>query len=115
MPQGRPALDPKSELPPRPTVDPWQVAPVQDDQLRNPLYLIPPDQRPRVLLRYTDQRDLLVSGLLDGGGDIAQRPILVDSRSGRDMWCCSRSTRSIGGPRSGAIRSCSTRCCTTTT
>ncbi|MGE0439632.1 MAG: M14 family zinc carboxypeptidase [Gemmatimonadales bacterium] len=83
VPQGRPALDPKFELPPRPTVEPWQVAPVQDDQLRNPLYLIPPDQRPRVLLRYSDQRDLLVSGLLDGGGDIAQRPILVDSPVGK--------------------------------
>ena len=60
-------------------VQPWQYAPVTDDQLRNPLNLIPPDQRPRVILRFSDQRDLLVSGLLDGGTDIAQRPAVVDS------------------------------------
>ena len=35
-------------------------------------------ERPRVILRFGDQRDLLVSGLLDGGADIAQRPVVVD-------------------------------------
>ena len=47
--------------------------------LRNPVGVIPPDQRPRVVVRFTDQRDLLVSGLLDGGADIAQRPAVVDA------------------------------------
>jgi hypothetical protein len=59
-------------------VQPWEAAPITDEQLRNPLSIIPPDQRPRVALRFTDQRDLLVSGLLDGGGDVAQRPVVVD-------------------------------------
>ncbi len=40
--------------------------------------IIPPSQRPRVVLRYGDARDLLVSGLLDGGAEIAQRPMVVD-------------------------------------
>jgi hypothetical protein len=40
--------------------------------------VIPPDQRPRVALRFAPQRDLLVSGLLGGGGEIADRPIVVD-------------------------------------
>ena len=40
--------------------------------------MIPPAQRPRVVLRYGDARDLLVSGLLDGGAEIAQRPMVVD-------------------------------------
>ena len=31
-----------------------------------------------MVLRLSDQRDLLVSGLLQGGGDIAQRPVVVD-------------------------------------
>ena len=75
--QGRP-VDPKFEAPPRPTVQPWQAAPITDEQLRNPLSIIPPDQRPRVPLRFADQRELLVSGLLDGGSDIAQRPVVVD-------------------------------------
>ncbi|HKG95639.1 MAG TPA: M14 family zinc carboxypeptidase [Gemmatimonadaceae bacterium] len=78
VPQGRPALDPKYEAPARVSVQPWQTPPVTDDMLRNPLNIIPPDQRPRVALRWSDQRDLLVSGLLDGGSDVAQRPVVVD-------------------------------------
>ena len=31
-----------------------------------------------MIFRYGDARDLLVSGLLDGGADIAQRPVVVD-------------------------------------
>ena len=77
--QGRPALDARFQAPPRPTVQPWQAAPITDEQMRNPLGIIPPDQRPRVILRFSDQRELLVSGLLDGGGDIAQRPVVVDA------------------------------------
>ncbi|MGH7653558.1 MAG: M14 family zinc carboxypeptidase [Gemmatimonadaceae bacterium] len=76
--QGFPQLDTSFLAPPRPQVQPWQYAPVTEDQLRNPLNIIPPDQRPRVILRYADQRELLVSGLLDGGADIAQRPVVVD-------------------------------------
>jgi hypothetical protein len=75
--QGRP-LDPKFEAPPRATVQPWQAAPITDDMLRSPINIIPPDQRPRVLLRFADQKELLVSGLLDGGSDIAQRPAVLD-------------------------------------
>ena len=40
--------------------------------------MIPPDQRPRVVFRYADARELLVSGLLDAGSEIAQRPMVVD-------------------------------------
>ena len=46
--------------------------------MHNPINIIPPDQRPRVILRFSEQRELLVSGLLEGGGDIAQRPVVVD-------------------------------------
>jgi len=77
--QGRPALDPRFEAPERPPVEPWETAPIRDEQLRNPLSIIPPDQRPRVALRFSAQRDLLVSGLLQGGGEIAERPIVVDA------------------------------------
>ena len=77
--QGRPALDPRFEAAPPPKVEPWQMAPLTDEQLRNPTTVIPPAQRPRVALRFTEQKDLLVSGLLGGGSDIAQRPIVVDA------------------------------------
>jgi hypothetical protein len=78
---GRPNYEPRNldPLPPRVTTSPWQVAVPTEEQMRNPLNIIPPDQRPRVPLRFADQRELLVSGLLDGGGDIAQKPVVVDS------------------------------------
>ena len=59
-------------------MEPWQAAPVREDQLRNGINVIPPAQRPRVVFRYGDARDLLVSGLLDAGTEIAQRPMVVD-------------------------------------
>jgi len=48
-----------------------------------PANLIPPAFRPRVLLRYDAQSSLLVSGLLDGGSEIAQRPVVVDVPVGK--------------------------------
>ncbi len=76
--QGRPALKPRFEAPEREPVKPWQAAPVTNEQLRYPINIIPPDQRPRVVLRFADASGLLVSGLLDGGNGIAQRPVVVD-------------------------------------
>ena len=79
--QGRPltVVGHADTLPtPVPTM-PWQVAVPTEDQMRSPLNIIPPDQRPRVPLRFADQGQLLVSGLLDGGGTIAQRPAVVDA------------------------------------
>ena len=76
--QGRPALDSSNAALPVDVVQPWAYAPVTPDQLRNPLNIIPPDQRPRVALRFGDARGLLASGLLEGGADIAQRPVVVD-------------------------------------
>ncbi len=77
-PQGRPALAPEFQAPAPPKVDPWQATPLTDEQLRNPVSVIPPEQRPRVVLRFSVQRDLLVSGLLQGGSELAERPIVVD-------------------------------------
>jgi hypothetical protein len=76
-PQGRFPLDPRNDVAQRRPVQPWQAAPVTDEQLRNPLAVIPPAIRPRVILRFADQRELLASGLLDGS-DVAQRPVVVD-------------------------------------
>lgn len=79
--QGRPltTVGHADTLPTPVPVSPWQVAVPTEDQMRNPLNIIPPDQRPRVPLRFADQGQLLVSGLLDGGGTIAQRPAVVDA------------------------------------
>jgi hypothetical protein len=40
--------------------------------------VIPPAARPRVILRYADNRDLLVSGLVENGNEIAQHAAVVD-------------------------------------
>ncbi|CAN5812325.1 hypothetical protein BH18ACI5_BH18ACI5_15370 [soil metagenome] len=73
-----------SPLPPPQTVQPWQYALPTDEQLkRNPAALIPPQFRPRVAVRFDAQNTLLVSGLLDGGADIAQRPVVVDVPVGK--------------------------------
>jgi len=81
--QGRPP-DEGTNLPPLPTptpTQPWQYSLPTDEQLKrnpNPANLIPPQFRPRVALRFDAQNTLLVSGLLNGGTDIAQRPVVVD-------------------------------------
>lgn len=73
--QGFPNAAPAPE---RPKVEAWQYALPTEEQLRNGVSVIPPAQRPRVVLRYGDSKDLLVSGLLDHGNEIAQRPMVVD-------------------------------------
>jgi hypothetical protein len=72
--QGRPPV----EAPEPPHAEVWQALPLTDEQMRNNAYIIPPAQRPRVVLRYADSRDLFVSGLLDGGGEIAQHAAVID-------------------------------------
>jgi hypothetical protein len=75
-PQGRPP----AEIPePPPSSEVWEAAPITDEQRRNLIGLIPPNLRPRVVLRYADTRELLVSGLLDGGDEIAQHAAVIDS------------------------------------
>src|SRR4030095_12704828 len=79
VPQGRPA----AEIPdPPPPVQPWEAPPVTDEQRRNAVSLIPHAYRPRVVLRYADSRELFVSGLLDNGDEIAQRPAVIDVPQG---------------------------------
>jgi len=71
-------------LPPPVQVQPWQYAlPTEEALKRNPANVIPPEFRPRVAVRFDAQNSLLVSGLLDGGNDIAQRPIVVDVPVGK--------------------------------
>ncbi|MFZ0061674.1 MAG: M14 family zinc carboxypeptidase, partial [Pyrinomonadaceae bacterium] len=77
--QGRPPV----EAPELPTAETWEAVPVTPEQRRNGINIIPVEFRPRVIFRYADNKDLLVSGLLDGGDEIAQRPMIVDVPSGK--------------------------------
>ena len=78
VPQGRSLV----EIPEEPHAEHWQALPLTDEQLRNPVNVIPPAMRPRVVLRYSDAKELLVSGLLDNGGELAQHPAVIDSPYG---------------------------------
>jgi Zinc carboxypeptidase len=73
MPQPRPA-DPSN----RP--DPDQVTVEQ----RESPFFVPPQLRPRVVLRFvSDEKNLLISGMLAGGNELANRPAIVDVPVGR--------------------------------
>ncbi|MEO9078469.1 MAG: hypothetical protein ABI268_04060, partial [Rhodanobacter sp.] len=78
-PEGRP-----SEQPPAlPDVKPWQATPLNAEQMRNNPWVIPTDQRPRVILRFAAADKLLIAGLLDGGSEMAERAAVVDARYGK--------------------------------
>jgi Zinc carboxypeptidase len=69
MPQPRPA-DPNAR-------------PDDQDQRESPFF-VPPQARPRVVLRFaSDEKNLLVSGMLAGGNELANRPAVVDVPVGR--------------------------------
>jgi hypothetical protein len=70
MPQPRP-LDPNNRPDP------------EADQRESPFYT-PPQLRPRVVLRFvSDEKNLLISGMLAGGNELANRPAIVDVPVGR--------------------------------
>ncbi|HKG20902.1 MAG TPA: hypothetical protein VKC34_03315, partial [Blastocatellia bacterium] len=68
---------------------PRQPQPTQDgvsEELRQALgpYLTPAAMRPRVVLRFvSDEKNLLVSGMLAGGSELAGKPAIVDVPVGR--------------------------------
>lgn len=72
-----------AQPPELPSVKPWQAVPLNVEQSRNNIFLIPEDQRPRALLRFANSDELLVSGLLDHAGALAQKAALVDARLGK--------------------------------
>jgi hypothetical protein len=78
MPQAAPA--PRRQ-PARPGEE--QLTDEQRQQQRSPFYT-PPAQRPRVVLRFaSDEKSLLVSGMLAGGSELANAPAVVDVPVGR--------------------------------
>jgi hypothetical protein len=74
-PQNRPPV----ELPEEPKAEIWEATPLTAEQLRNGIFVIPPTARPRAVLRYADARELLVSGLLEAGAEIAQHAAVIDA------------------------------------
>jgi hypothetical protein len=79
MPQGRPFV----AAAPLPDPRRWEATPLNEEQARNNPWVIPPAQRPQVVLRFADAEHLLVSGLLDGADELAGRAAVVNARYGR--------------------------------
>jgi hypothetical protein len=65
-----------------PKLQPWQPKALNEDQLRNNPQAIPVPLRPEVILRFSDQKTLLLSGLLDKPASIAERAIVVNAHLG---------------------------------
>jgi hypothetical protein len=65
-----------------PKQQPWQPKELNEDQTRNNLQVIPVQYRPEVILRFSEQKTLLLSGLLDKAGSIAERAIVVNAHLG---------------------------------
>ncbi len=70
------------EAPEEPSAEIWENPPVTDEQKMNNYRVIPPGEQPRVIFRYADNKDLLISGLVEGGDEIAQHPAVVDVPTG---------------------------------
>jgi hypothetical protein len=79
-PQGRPGQTP----PPTPAkVERWEARPLNIEEQRNNRALIPEALRPRTVVRFGDADDLLVSGLLQNGGELARRAAVVEVPLGK--------------------------------
>ncbi|MGB8523898.1 MAG: hypothetical protein WCD43_13105, partial [Candidatus Acidiferrales bacterium] len=75
---GRPGV----EVPEEPKPELWEAPPITDEQRYNNFRMIPPADRARVIFRYADTKDLPISGLVEGGDEIAQHPAVVDVPTG---------------------------------
>jgi hypothetical protein len=65
-----------------PKQQPWEPRPINEDQARNNPQIIPEPYRPEVILRFIDEKNLLLSGLLDKGASIAEHAIVVNAHLG---------------------------------
>ncbi len=78
VPQGRAIVLPE----PLTKQQPWEPRKLTEEQTRNNPLVIPEALRPEVILRFGDSKGLLLSGLLDHAGPIADRAIVVDAHVG---------------------------------
>jgi hypothetical protein len=77
-PQGRKIAEPE----PLVKQQPWEPKPLDEEQTRNNPLVIPVPSRPDVILRFSDGKNLLLDGLLDKGGSIAEHAVVVNAHLG---------------------------------
>jgi hypothetical protein len=75
MPQASPAPSPANR---------GEEILTEEQRLQLGAFYVPPAQRPRVVLRFaSDEKNLLVSGMLAGGSELANAPAVIDVPVGR--------------------------------
>jgi hypothetical protein len=62
---------------------PWEAKKLNEEEMRNNLSVIPEAMRPEVILRFDGNKGLLLDGLLDKGGSIAEHAVVVDAHLGQ--------------------------------
>jgi hypothetical protein len=62
---------------------PWEAKKLNEEEVRNNLSVIPEALRPEVILRFDGSKSLLLDGLLDKGGSIAEHAVVVDAHLGQ--------------------------------
>jgi hypothetical protein len=62
---------------------PWEARKLNEEQTRNNPNVIPAHDRPEVILRFTDAKTMLLSGLLDKPSSIAEHAVVVDAHLGQ--------------------------------
>jgi len=78
-PQGRKITEPE----PLVKQQPWEPKPLDEEQMRNNPLVIPVQNRPDVILRFSDGKSLLLDGLLDKAGSIAEHAVVVNAHLGQ--------------------------------
>jgi hypothetical protein len=79
-PEGRPG---QPAAPEKAKVERWEARPLEIEEVRRNPAVIPEALRPRTLVRFGDADDLLVSGLLEHGEQLARRAAVVEVPVGK--------------------------------
>jgi hypothetical protein len=79
QPLGRKITDPE----PLVKQQPWEAKQLDEEDIRNNPRVIPVQSRPEVILRFSDAKTLLLDGLLDKAGSIAEHAVVVDAHLGQ--------------------------------
>jgi len=78
-PQGRKITEPE----PLVKQQPWEAKQLDEEQTRNNPQVIPVQERPDVILRFSDAKTLLLDGLLDKAASIAEHAVVVNAHLGQ--------------------------------
>ena len=70
------------EAEPLQKTQPWEAKKLNEEQMRNNFSVIPEQLRPEVILRFNDEKNLLLDGLLDKGKSIAEHAVVVNAHLG---------------------------------